>query len=298
MASAVDAPPAAEPGAAIVKAENKAPVKYSDRGVVLGNLAEMFRFAQLVHESSIAPKGMDSPQKIAVCLQYGAEFGLAPMASLRAVKVINGIPSFSGDAALALVQASGKLADVQKEEFGEGDDYGFRVTTLRVGSARPLATTFTIKDATRAGLWGKSGPWSQYPKRMLYYRALGFNLRDNFADVLAGAVIAEEAEDYPVAALGAGAVAQLPQRASAVDPLMETIGVTAPEATKPAVMPAPPSSPADEPGAAEAAALFTDAPIADSAKAPCCGGDHGPGDICPLEAAHQAPEAKPGRKAK
>ena len=270
MATTTDAPtvPAAEqPASAIVKVDGgKAPVRYGDRGAMLSSFEDLFRFSTLVHQSQLAPKGLDSPQKIAVCVQYGAEFGLAPMASLRAVKVINGIPSFSGDAALALVMASGKLQDYGKEYVGADDAYGCRVTTLRVGAVRPDVTEFTVKDAKLAGLWGKSGPWSQYPKRMLYYRALGFNLRDNFADVLAGAVIAEEADDYPVGALAPGAVtAQLAARPAVVDTLMEKIGVTAPA---PAVMPTPPPPVAEEPGAADAADLFEDGPKCDHPKVP------------------------------
>ena len=60
-------------------------------------------------------------------------------------------------------------------------------------------TTFSEQDAKVAGLWGKSGPWKQYPKRMLQMRARGFNLRDNFADILGGLITAEEARDMPEA---------------------------------------------------------------------------------------------------
>jgi hypothetical protein len=56
---------------------------------------------------------------------------------------------------------------------------------------------FTVADAKKAGLWGKTGPWTQYPKRMLQMRARGFALRDAFPDVLKGLVTAEEAQDYP-----------------------------------------------------------------------------------------------------
>jgi hypothetical protein len=56
---------------------------------------------------------------------------------------------------------------------------------------------FSVADAKRAGLWGKSGPWTQYPRRMLQLRARGFALRDAFPDVLKGLVTAEEAQDYP-----------------------------------------------------------------------------------------------------
>ena len=46
----------------------------------------------------------------------------------------------------------------------------------------------------RAGLLKKSGPWTQYPDRMLAMRARGFACRDGAADVLGGLYVAEELE--------------------------------------------------------------------------------------------------------
>jgi hypothetical protein len=48
-----------------------------------------------------------------------------------------------------------------------------------------------VADAKLARLWGKSGPWQQYPKRMLQMRAR-VAFRDLFADALGGHYIAEE----------------------------------------------------------------------------------------------------------
>jgi len=62
---------------------------------------------------------------------------------------------------------------------------------------KPVETRFSVEDAKRAGLWGKGGPWTAYPKRMLQMRARGFALRDAFPDVLKGMISVEEAQDYP-----------------------------------------------------------------------------------------------------
>ena len=67
----------------------------------------------------------------------------------------------------------------------------------RRGDAEPVVSRFSMADAKRAGLAGKTGPWTQYPKRMLQMRARGFALRDAFPDLLRGFVTAEEAQDYP-----------------------------------------------------------------------------------------------------
>lgn len=66
--------------------------------------------------------------------------------------------------------------------------------------ASAVTARFSVADAKKAGLWGKQGPWQQYPARMLQLRARGFALRDAFPDVLRGIISAEEARDMPTEA--------------------------------------------------------------------------------------------------
>ena len=51
-----------------------------------------------------------------------------------------------------------------------------------------------MDDAKAAGLLGKQGPWTQYPKRMRQMRARAFAVRDVFPDVLKGLQIDAPAE--------------------------------------------------------------------------------------------------------
>src|SRR5690606_26021257 len=53
----------------------------------------------------------------------------------------------------------------------------------------------SVADAKAADLWGKVGPWKEYPFRMLRFRARSFALRDTFGDALRGLLSAEEAQD-------------------------------------------------------------------------------------------------------
>ena len=118
-------------------------------------------------------------------------------AVMLALAVINGRPSIWGDAALALVMGSPVCEFVRERIEGDGDSLTAVCETKRRGYPAPSVTQFSVADAKRAGLWGKAGPWTQYPKRMLQLRARGFALRDAFPDVLKGLVTAEEAQDYP-----------------------------------------------------------------------------------------------------
>jgi hypothetical protein len=119
------------------------------------------------------------------------------MQALQNIAVINGKPSVYGDAAMALVQASPVCEDVEEFFEGEGTPNPVAVCIARRKGRKPVTAKFSVEDAKRAGLWGKQGPWTAYPKRMMQMRARGFALRDAFPDVLKGMITAEEAQDYP-----------------------------------------------------------------------------------------------------
>lgn len=156
-------------------------------------LEEAWRLSGALAASGMTPKAYGQDQnKIMVGIMAGAEVGLTPFAALQSIAVIGNNPSLWGDGALALVQASGFLEDM--EETDDGQTATCRLN--RVGRSTPIVRTFSMEDAKKAGLAGKSGPWSQYPARMRQMRARAFALRDGFSDVLKGLHIAEEARDY------------------------------------------------------------------------------------------------------
>jgi len=183
--------------------EESKPVEMGERGLVLSSLDEMQRFATMVLASNLAPSnykqgsGAQQIANICVALQYGLELGLSPMQSLQGVAVINGKPTVYGDSMLGLCYASGLMEEFKVNVQGTGDTRGAVCTIKRRGVENTIVRAFTIADAKKAKLWGRSGPWTQYPERMLEMRARGFALRDAFADVLRGVISAEEAQDYP-----------------------------------------------------------------------------------------------------
>jgi hypothetical protein len=156
---------------------------------------ELTTYAELIAKSSFCPTAMKGKAgDVLIAIQMGGEVGLSPVQSLQNIAVINGKPSIYGDAAMALVQAHPACEDVV-EDFDK-DTMTATCTVTRKGQ-KPHTSTFSQKDAEKAGLWGKSGPWKQYTKRMLQMRARGFALRDKFPDALKGLITQEEAHDYP-----------------------------------------------------------------------------------------------------
>lgn len=169
-------------------------------GLALATFDDAFRFAKMVSQSDFAPKDFKGkPESCLLAIQHGSEVGLSPMQSLQSIAVINGRPTIWGDAALALVQSSPACEYIKEYIEGDGDQAVAVCEVKRRGYPAATVSTFSMFDAKRAGLAGKSGPWTQYPARMLALRARGFALRNAFADALRGLVTAEEAQDYPQA---------------------------------------------------------------------------------------------------
>jgi RecT family len=167
-------------------------------GLALQSFDDAFRFAKMVAGSEFAPKDFKGkPESCMLAIQHGSEVGLSPMQSLQSIAVINGRPCVWGDAAIALVKASPVCEFVWETVEGDGDQMVAMCQAKRRGYEKATTVTFSVADAKKAGLWGKTGPWQQYPKRMLQLRARGFALRDAFPDVLRGLITAEEAQDYP-----------------------------------------------------------------------------------------------------
>lgn len=180
----------------------KPPVEMSSTGITFQSTDDLMRAAVLIHKSGFAPKSMTT-EAIAASILFGAELGQGPMWSVRSIAIINGRPSLYGDALLTLVHRSGFLRDLTEKRIGgdsmENETYGWRLTASRSDSGVTMSRQFTVADAKRAGIWGKAGPWKQYPERMLWNRARAFLFRDLFADVLNGVDVAEESRDITVA---------------------------------------------------------------------------------------------------
>ena len=167
-------------------------------GLALATFDDAFRFAKMVSQSDFAPKDFrGKPESCLLAIQHGSEVGLSPMQSLQSIACINGRPSVWGDAALALVMGSPVCEYVRETVDGDGDSMVATCEAKRRGYDKPTVVRFGVADAKKAGLWGKTGPWTNYSRRMLQMRARGFALRDTFPDILRGLVTAEEAQDYP-----------------------------------------------------------------------------------------------------
>jgi len=157
--------------------------------------------ADMMAKSTIVPKDyIDKPGNCFIAMQWGFELGLPVLQAMQNIAIINGRPTLWGDAVLAIVRAAVDAAGNKiLEGISETLDEPTMTATCSVkrrGASKPCVRTFSLAEATKAGLIAKGGVWAAYPKRMLQMRARSWALRDEFTDVLRGMPIAEEVLDY------------------------------------------------------------------------------------------------------
>lgn len=164
---------------------------------------DMRKLSSAIWQSSMKIGGANSANDVFLALLAGHDAGLTPTQTLKNIFVVNGRPTIFGDALLALVMGHPELAGFDEAIRGDGDDMVATCTMKRcrynaIGEPVVFSKTHTfgVADAKLAGLWGKSGPWKQYPRRMLSMRCRTFTIRDLFPDVIGGLSASEEVIDY------------------------------------------------------------------------------------------------------
>src|SRR3990172_8405928 len=119
--------------------------------------------------NSTAPRN-DTTQRAAdafFVMMYGRELGIPAMTSLKTIYVIDGKPSCSGQALLALMRKGGMEVDLP--------DPGTVKDSATVKVRRPGGVwktyTYTMDMARKAGLENKQN-WKKSPAEMLIWRAV------------------------------------------------------------------------------------------------------------------------------
>jgi hypothetical protein len=194
-------------------------IRQNNFTIVPQNMQEAITFADMIAKSSFCPDSMKGKGgDVLIAMQMGAEIGLSPMQALQNIAVIKGRPTLWGDAALAVVMAH--PCYIGHREWMEGSiKDGTRKACCGITrkNSEEEIKEFSMDDAKAAQLWGKAGPWSQYPDRMLQMRARAFAIRDKFADALRGISCREEVEDYHMPAKKKGNVIDMPPASKKIE---------------------------------------------------------------------------------
>lgn len=224
--------------------------------------------ADYIAQTDFVPKALrGKPAAIAACILTGREMGIGPMASLKSIHMVQGVPSLSAEYKRARAMAGG-----HEIVYEETNTSRCVVRGRRKGSDAWHTVTWTIDDAKRAKLAGKD-VWQQHPRRLLQARATGELCDLLFPDTSLGLATTEVLEDdgpdagvIAMVAAGAAAETEAPKAKTAQRASRRRQAAERPTPAAPAAASASTAAPASE----------TTAPAADQPPLP--GEDEPPPD--------------------
>ena len=155
-----------------------------DEAMMPTTLEGLMAQAAMLVQSGILPKDIKKPETAAAIIMTGRELGIPPMQAFRVIYVVNGKPTISTEHMAAMLLQAGMFYNIDHLDADH-----CQITFRRPGME--YTHTFTIADATAAGLAGKA-IWKSYTKDMLYNRCFSAGARKFAPDVLGKMYTPEE----------------------------------------------------------------------------------------------------------
>lgn len=138
-------------------------------------------------------KDIKSQAEAVVKILAGRELGLAPLESMTNIYIVNGKVALQAKIIGSLIKKSSKY-DYTVEKLDDGECTIAFYALGDAGQKTELGkSTFTTKDAARSGIINKE-VWKNYPRNMLFARALSNGSKWYCSDVFCG-YTAEEIEN-------------------------------------------------------------------------------------------------------
>jgi hypothetical protein len=149
---------------------------------------QAWSLCQNLAKSDMTPKALQGkPESIYSIGCMGARLGLDIFTAMQGIASVNGKPTIYGDLLLAICKRHPEFEDTQESYEGSLEDGSYAaVCTVKRQGQSAHTERFSMADAKLAGLWGKQGPWKQFPARMMMWRARSYAYRTVFADILLG----------------------------------------------------------------------------------------------------------------
>lgn len=159
----------------------------------------MYKMAQTYSNSGLVPQAYQKkPNDCFIAVDMADRMGIQPLFVMQNMYVVQGKPSWSGQACISLVNNCGKFEDLRMVFVGrEGqDDWGCYAVALRKDNGEEVkGSTVTMKMAKDEGWYGKNGSkWKTMPEQMMKYRAAAFFARTYCPEALMGLSVADEGE--------------------------------------------------------------------------------------------------------
>lgn len=159
----------------------------NDAGIVVitpKSLSEAQQLSATLSKSSLLPEALRGKEaEILMTIMTGAEIGLAPMQSIRAIDCIKGKPTLKAETMTALVR--GRRDVCEYLQLVTSTPTLATYETKRVGDPRPTTMSFSAEDAKTAGLISNDN-YRKFPAAMLRARCGSAICKAVYSDLLLG----------------------------------------------------------------------------------------------------------------
>jgi len=151
----------------------------TEQALVPLSLQETLSLGEVLSRSGYFKDTKDASQAVVKVLA-GREMGFGPIASMQGINIIQGQPNIGANLLGAAIKRTRKYNYRILELTDKRCELAFFEDGQEVGRS-----AFTMEDANRAGLTGKSN-WKQFPRNMLFARAMSNGARWYCPDVFGG----------------------------------------------------------------------------------------------------------------
>ena len=166
----------------------------------LASFKDAYMIGKYFSQSNLVPQAyQQKPMDCAIAVDIANRMGVSPMFVMQNLWVVRGIPSWSGQACMGIIKASGRYKNIKYNMTGERgkDTWGCYVSATEIATNEEITgIEVTIEMAKKEGWYSKNGSkWQTMPELMLRYRASTFFARLYCPNELMGFKVEGEVED-------------------------------------------------------------------------------------------------------
>jgi len=157
----------------------------------------LWKVACLFSKSTIVPANYrGKPEDCMIAIDMSNRMGVSPMMVMQNLYVVQGTPSWSGQACYTLIRGSGRFRDIKHVYTGTPgtDSWGCYLQAVRISDGELVKGTEITIAMAKAEKWyskkdkygNETSKWQTFPQQMLAYRASAFFARVHCPDRLMG----------------------------------------------------------------------------------------------------------------
>ncbi|WP_354832439.1 hypothetical protein ABGM91_11395 [Akkermansia muciniphila] len=150
--------------------------------------------AEMLASSSMVPTTyQNNPGSCFIALNTALRLRMDPLMIMQNLYVVQGRPSWSGQFAIAAINACGKFSSTWFEYRNRQDFQAGVRMCAKLKNGMDVFGTWITPEMVKAEKWGNK--WNTMPEQMYQYRAAAFFARTNCPEALLGLRVEGEAED-------------------------------------------------------------------------------------------------------